>query len=85
MDGSPGLLVPILETVLEGCLWEQFVKFPPDTVERLLPRLTLPRNIKRLAEIWVEEKQRASVEKKQRAAARAQRVARSRARRHHHV
>ena len=59
MDGEPELLGPILETVLDGCLWEELEKFPPDTVERLLPRITIPRNIRRLAEIWIEERQRA--------------------------
>jgi len=73
MDGEPELLAPILETVLDGCLWEELEKFPPDTVERLLPRITIPRNIRRLAEIWIEERQRP--------ATRARRVAGARPRR----
>jgi hypothetical protein len=60
MDGSPELLAPILETVLAGCLWEELERFPPDTVERLLPRVTIPRNIRRLAEIWIEERRRSA-------------------------
>ena len=55
MDGPPELLAPILETVLEGCLWEELDRFPPEVVERLLPRVNIPRNIRRLVEIWIEE------------------------------
>lgn len=55
MDGSVERLAPILETVLQGCLWEELKKFPPDTLERLLPHVAAPRNIKRLVEIWIEE------------------------------
>lgn len=58
MDGPPELLVPILETILEGGLWRQFEKFPPDTLERLLPAIDVPPNIRRLVEIWIEEKRR---------------------------
>jgi hypothetical protein len=57
MDGEPELLAPILETVLVGCLWEELEKFAPDTVARLLPRISIPRNIRRLVEIWIEENQ----------------------------
>lgn len=60
MDGPPELLRPILETVLDGGLWEEFEKFPPDTVERLLPELRLPRNIRRLVEIWIETRRSAA-------------------------
>lgn len=56
MDGPPELLVPILETVLNGALWREFEKVPVDTVARLLPRLEVAPNIRRLLEIWVEEK-----------------------------
>jgi len=58
MDAEPELLAPILETVLTGCLWEELERFPPDTVERLLPRVNVARNIRRLVEIWIEEKRR---------------------------
>jgi hypothetical protein len=54
MDGGPELLRPILETILNGGLWEELEKFPPETVEQLLPPLCLPRNIRRLVEIWIE-------------------------------
>jgi hypothetical protein len=54
MDGPPELLQPILETILDGGLWEELEKFPPSTVERLLPQLRIPRNIRRLVEIWTE-------------------------------
>ena len=53
MNGEPELLRPILETILEGGLWEELEKFPPETVERLLPLLRIPRNIRRLVEIWI--------------------------------
>jgi hypothetical protein len=55
MDGERGLLTPILETVLEGGLWKQFRKFPPDVIERLLPSLNVSPETRRLLEIWVEE------------------------------
>lgn len=60
MDGPSELLVPILETVLNGALWRELKKFPPDTLARLLPHLDIPPNIRRLVEIWVEEKSRAA-------------------------
>lgn len=56
LDGPAELLGPILETVLQGCLWEELDRFPPDVVERLLPRVNVPRNIGRLVEIWIEER-----------------------------
>jgi hypothetical protein len=56
MDGPPELLVPILETVLTGALWRELEKFPTDTLARLLPQVTVPRNIRRLVEIWIEER-----------------------------
>jgi len=77
MAGPPELLVPILETVLTGALWRELKKFPPDTLARLLPRLDVAPNLRRLVEIWVEEKGG----KKAAPPARAASVARSRARR----
>jgi hypothetical protein len=58
MDGPPELLVPILETVLQGALWRELEKFPVDTVARLLPRVNVPSNVRRLVEIWIEERGR---------------------------
>jgi hypothetical protein len=58
MDGDAAVVAPILETVLQGCLWEELERFPPDTVQRLLPRVSVARNIRRLVEIWIEEKGR---------------------------
>lgn len=58
MDGPPALLVPILETVLEGALWRELKKFPPDTLVRLLPEIHVAPNLRRLVEIWIEEKRR---------------------------
>jgi hypothetical protein len=55
LDGDPRLLVPILETILEGGLWRQFRKFPPDAIARLLPHLQVPPHMRRLLEIWIEE------------------------------
>jgi hypothetical protein len=60
MDGSRELLQPILETILDGGLWEELEKFPPETVERLLPPLRIPRNIRRLVEIWIETRRSAA-------------------------
>lgn len=55
MDGPPGLLLPILETVLQGGLWDELLKFPPDTVARLLPHLKIYPQTRRLLELWIEE------------------------------
>ncbi|HEX3475883.1 MAG TPA: hypothetical protein VHT91_12745 [Kofleriaceae bacterium] len=60
IDGAPELLRPILETILEGGLWEELEKFPPETVERLLPLLRIPRNIRRLVEIWIATRRSAA-------------------------
>lgn len=55
LDARSGVLVPILETILDGGLWQQFRKFPPDTLQRLLPHLRVPPNTRRLIELWIEE------------------------------
>ena len=60
MDGPAELLTPILETVLQGGLWEELERFPVDTVARILPRVTVPRNIRRVVEIWIEERRRSA-------------------------
>jgi hypothetical protein len=60
MDAGPELLVPLLETVLTGGVWEELAKFPSDTLERLLPRVVVPPNIRRLVEIWIEERRPAA-------------------------
>lgn len=49
------VLVPVLETVLEGGLWNQFRKFTPDTLTRLLPHLQIASNTRRLIELWIQE------------------------------
>jgi hypothetical protein len=60
MDASANELAPVLETVLNGPLWRELKKFPPDTLERLLPHLTVPSNIRRFVELWIEERRRAA-------------------------
>lgn len=55
LDARPEALVPVLETILEGGLWSQFRKFPPETLTRLLPHLHVPANTRRLLELWIEE------------------------------
>ena len=60
LDGPPELLGPILETVLNGALWRELKKFPPDVLARLLPRLSVAPNVRRLVEIWIEEKRRSA-------------------------
>ena len=60
MDGPPEAVVPVLETVLNGASRREFKKFPLDTLERLLPRLDVPSNIRRFVEIWIEEKGRSA-------------------------
>lgn len=56
MDGPSERLAPILETILNGGLWRELKKFPVDTLARLLPKVSVPPNIRRLVEIWIEEK-----------------------------
>ena len=55
MEASAELLAPILETVLCGGLWRELKKFPAEALERLLPRVVIPKNVRRLVEIWIEE------------------------------
>ncbi len=55
LDADPALLVPILETILEGGLWKQFRKFPSATLARLLPHLHISPPTRRLLEIWIQE------------------------------
>ena len=55
VDGDPLLAAQVLQTVLDGGLWNQFRKFPVDVVSRLLPRLELPQNTRSVVEIWIEE------------------------------
>ena len=56
MDGPPEAIAPVLDTVLNGALWREFKLFPVDTLERLLPRIDVPANVRRFVEIWIEEK-----------------------------
>ena len=58
MDGDARLLCPILETVLQGGLWDQLAKFPADTVERILPLVDVSPETRRLVEIWIEEERK---------------------------
>jgi hypothetical protein len=60
MDADDRLLLPILDTVLNGGLWEELQKFPPEVLEKLLPRIDVPPNIRRLVEIWIEERRPAA-------------------------
>ena len=55
LDAGERVLAPVLETILEGGLWNQFRKFPVDTLARLLPYLSIPHNTRRLVELWIEE------------------------------
>lgn len=55
LDARSEVLVPVLETILEGGLWNQFRKFPPETLARLLPVLQIPSNTRRLIELWIQE------------------------------
>jgi hypothetical protein len=55
LDARPEALVPVLETILEGGLWNQFRKFPPDTLARLLPHLHVTAPTRRLIELWIDE------------------------------
>ncbi|HEX3479140.1 MAG TPA: hypothetical protein VHT91_29150 [Kofleriaceae bacterium] len=55
LDTRPQALVPVLETILEGGLWNQFRKFPAETLARLLPYLRVPSHTRRLIELWIDE------------------------------
>ena len=55
MDGDPLLVEQVLQTVLDGGLWNQFRKFPTDVIERLLPRLQLQPSTRAILEMWIEE------------------------------
>jgi hypothetical protein len=57
-DGDPRLIAQVLQTVLDGGLWNQFEKFPADCLERALPYLSLASHTRRLVEIRVEEARR---------------------------
>lgn len=58
VDMDSQALRPILETVLQGALWDQLQKFPADTVERILPLVDVPPETRRLVEIWIEERRK---------------------------
>lgn len=49
-------LAYFLQEVLDLGLWGQLRKFPVAIVARLLPRMSVPSNRRRLLEIWIEEK-----------------------------
>ena len=57
LDGDPLLLAQVLQTVVDGGLWNQFRKFPADVVRRLLPTLQVQPNTRTLLELWIEEAQ----------------------------
>lgn len=56
MDGPAEAIAPVLNTVVNGALWREFKRFPIDTLERLLPSLEVPANVRRFVEIWIEER-----------------------------
>ena len=56
MDGPAEAIAPVLNTVLNGALWRELKRFPVDTLERLLPRIDAPPNVRRFVEIWIEER-----------------------------
>lgn len=55
MDADPALVGQVLQTVLDGGLWNQFRKFPVDVVKRALPTLRLQPNTRTIIEFWIEE------------------------------
>jgi hypothetical protein len=60
MDRPARSLAPLLDQVVNAGLWEELEKFPPDTVERLMPHISVPPHIRRLLAIWIEEKRRSA-------------------------
>jgi len=54
-DGDLAALVPTVQTILDGGLWQQFRKIPTDVLKRLLPHLQLEPETRRLVELWIEE------------------------------
>jgi hypothetical protein len=52
---DPVALLPVVQTILDGGLWGQFRKIPVDALARVLARLDLRPETRRLVEIWIEE------------------------------
>ena len=52
--GDPKRLAPIVQTILDGGLWGQFRKIPPEVISRLLPFLVVAAHTRRFLKMWVE-------------------------------
>lgn len=51
---DPVIAAFVLEKVLKAGLWDEVRRFPPDVIRRLLPRLDLPRSMRRVVRLYVE-------------------------------
>jgi hypothetical protein len=49
-------ITAVLQEVIESGFWQELDRFPTDAISRSLPHLQLPRNTRRLIEIWIEER-----------------------------
>ena len=56
VDGELWVIVPVVQTILDGGLWTEFRKIPADALARVLSELQLEPETRRLVEIWIEEK-----------------------------
>jgi hypothetical protein len=49
-------MTAVLQEIIESGFWQELDRFPTDAIARSLPCLQLPRNTRRLIEIWIEER-----------------------------
>jgi hypothetical protein len=47
----------VLQELVESSFWRELDRFPTDVMRRHLPNLSLSRSMRRLLEIWIEEKE----------------------------
>ena len=52
----PERITAMLQEVIESGFWRELDRFPVDAIARSLPNLQLPRNTRRLIEIWIKER-----------------------------
>jgi hypothetical protein len=53
---DPDRVRKLLQEIVESGFWRELDRFPVDAIASALPRLELPRQTRRLLEIWIEER-----------------------------